>query len=75
MSYRFADSLQAGSGWNSILILLASCLQNCITYSIAVCSEKLLMMDRELSETCIVSFQNKFEKLVHLVGFVIRNTG
>ena len=29
MSYRFADSLQAGSGWNcgSILILLASCQQ------------------------------------------------
>jgi len=31
------------------------------------------MMDREeLSETCRVSFQNKFEKLVHVVGFVIR---
>ena len=27
----------------------------------------------ELSETCRVSFQNKFEKLVHLVGFIIRN--
>jgi hypothetical protein len=26
----------------------------------------------ELSETRIVSFQNKFEKLVHLVGFIIR---
>ena len=33
MSYSFADSLRAGSGWNnSILILLASCLQTCITY-------------------------------------------
>jgi len=28
MSYSFADSLQAGSGWN-ILILLASCPQTC----------------------------------------------
>jgi hypothetical protein len=25
-----------------------------------------------LSETCTVLFQNKFEKLVHLVGFIIR---
>ena len=27
----------------------------------------------ELSETCRVSFQNKFEKFVHLVGFIIRS--
>ena len=27
----------------------------------------------ELSETCRFSFQNKFEKLVHLFGFIIRN--
>ena len=27
----------------------------------------------ELSETCRASFQNKFEKSVHLVGFIIRN--
>jgi len=27
----------------------------------------------ELPETCSVSFQNKLEKLVHLVGFIIRN--
>jgi hypothetical protein len=26
----------------------------------------------QLSETCRVSFQNKFEKLMHLVGFIIR---
>jgi len=46
MSYSFADSLQAGSRRNSILILLASCQQTCMTYTIAVYSEKLLMMDR-----------------------------
>ena len=28
--------------------------------------------DPELGETCKVLFQNKFEKLVHLVGFIIR---
>jgi len=40
MSYRFADSLRAGSGQNSILILLASCQQTCVTYTIAVCTVK-----------------------------------
>ena len=46
MSYRFADSLRAGSEC-SILILPASCEKNFMTYFIAVCSENLLMMDRE----------------------------
>jgi len=41
MSYRFADSLRAGSGWN--------CPKHVEFYS-----------------------KNKFEKLVHLVGFTIR---
>ena len=35
MSYRFVDSLRAGSGWN-VLILLASCQQTCMTYTNAV---------------------------------------
>jgi len=54
MSYRFADSLQAGSGWN-ILILLANCQQHpdrklsANLYDIYHCCvyyEKLLMMDK-----------------------------
>jgi len=46
MSYRFADSLQAGSGRN-VLILLASCQQNLYDiYHCCVYSEKLLMVDR-----------------------------
>jgi len=42
MSYRFADSLRAGSGQNgrSILILLANCQQIFMTYTIAVCTVK-----------------------------------
>jgi len=58
MSYRFVDSLQAGSGRNchSVLILLASCQQtwNCLKH---------------------VEFysKNKFEKLVDLSDFIIRN--
>jgi hypothetical protein len=34
-----------------------------------VYSEKLWWWTEERSETCRVSFQNKFEKLLHLVGF------
>ena len=58
---------------SSILILLARCQQNCMTYTIAVCTvENSWWWTEELSETCRVSFQNKFEKLVHLIGFIIR---
>jgi len=39
MSYRFADSLRVGSGRN-VLILLVSCQQTCMTYTIAVCTVK-----------------------------------
>ena len=39
--YRFADSLRVGSGrYGSVLILLASCQQTGITYTIAVCTVK-----------------------------------
>ena len=41
---------------------------------IAVCTvENSWWWTEELSETCRVSLQNKFEKLVHLVGFVMRS--
>ena len=60
----------------SVLILLASCQQTCMTYNIAVCT----VLDsswwtEELSETCRFLFQDKFEKLVRLVDFIIRNIG
>jgi len=43
MSYWFVDSFRAGSGRN----LLESCLQTCMTYTIAEYTvNKLLMMDR-----------------------------
>ena len=46
---RFVDSFRAGPGWNcsSILVLLESSVQTCMTYTIAECRvNKLLMMDR-----------------------------
>jgi hypothetical protein len=60
-SYRFADSLQAGSGWH-ILILLASCLQNFKTPD-----------DGQRNCPKHVEFHSKIkmEKLVHLLGFII----
>jgi len=43
-------SCRAGPGWNrgSILVLLGSCLQTCMTYTIAECTVNVfLMMDKE----------------------------
>jgi hypothetical protein len=65
MLYRLVDSCRAaGSGWkcSSILILLLeSCLETCMKYSIAECTvNNSWRWAEELSETCRVSFQNKF---------------
>ena len=44
-----------------------------LTYTTAVCTVKnSWWWTEELSETCRVLFQNKFEKLVHIVGFILR---
>ena len=57
----------------SILVLLESSLQNCMTYTSAECTvNKLLMTGKELPETSRVSCRSKFGKLVHLVGFTIK---
>jgi len=68
MLYRFADSLRVGSG----LILLASCLQTCMTYNITVCTVKKTPDDGQSNCPKHVEFysKNKFEKLVYLVGFI-----
>jgi hypothetical protein len=70
MSYRCADSLRAGSGWNcsSFLSLLASGQQTCMTYTIAVCDDG----QRNCPKHVQFLPKNKSEKLVHLVGFIIR---
>jgi hypothetical protein len=55
------------------ILLLESCLQTCMTHTIAECTVlDSWLWTEELSETCAVSFQNNFEILVHLVGFIIR---
>ena len=63
MSYMFVDSLWA--------ILLASCQQTCMTHTNGVFTVKNpWWWTEELSETRRVSFQNKFEKLMHLTGLL-----
>jgi hypothetical protein len=58
---------------SSILVLLESCLQTCMTHTIAECTvNKRLVMDRLTVRTDRVSSQNKFVKLLHLVGFIIK---
>ena len=79
MSYSITDSFRAGSEWNcsSILILLASCQQTCMTYTIAVCTVKKKTPDdgkRNCPKHVEFPSKNKFEKLMHLVGFIIRHS-
>jgi len=58
---------------SSVLILLASWQENCMTYAIVVRTVKnSWWWTEELSETCRILFQYKYDILVHLVVFIIR---
>ena len=73
MSYRFADSLRAGLG-RSVLILLASCQQTCMTYTVAVCIVKnSWWWTEELSETCRVLFQKQIWEIGASSWFYYKN--
>jgi hypothetical protein len=57
---------------HSILILLANCLQTYMTYTIAMCTVKTPDDGRRnCPKHAEFHSKNKFEKLVHLVGFII----
>ena len=74
MSYKFAGSLRAGSGRNSVLILLASCQQTCMTYTIVVCTVKnSWWWTQELSETCRVLFQTLIWEISASSWFYYKN--
>jgi len=49
------------------LILLASCQQTCMTYTTPDDGQ------RNCPKRVEFHSKNKFEKLVHLVGFIVRN--
>jgi len=55
------------------MLLLTSCQQTCITYTITVCTVKT-SDDGQRNCPKHVDFhsKNKFEKFVHLVGFIVR---
>ena len=76
MSYRFVDSLRTGSGWNAVSSW--SCSQ---AVSIPVWHIPLLCIQwkthddgqRNCPKHAEFHSKIKFEELVHLVGFIIRN--
>ena len=70
MSYRFADSLRAGSGRGRFRPDPARKLYD--IYHCCVYSEKLMVVDRGTVQNMQFYSKNKFEKLVHLVGFITR---
>ena len=61
MSYSFVDNLRAGSGQNCKIPLL------CVRWKTSDDGQ------RNCPKHVEFYFKNKFEKLVHLVGFIIRN--
>ena len=68
-SYRFVDSFRAGPGW--------SCSKAAykLVWHIPLLSvqwKNSWWWTEELSKTCRISYQNKFVKLVHLVGFTVK---
>jgi hypothetical protein len=71
MSYRFVDRFRAGSGWNWAY----SKTVYKPVWHIPLLSVQWINPDdgqRNCPKHAAFHFQNKFEKLVHLVGFIIR---
>jgi len=69
MSYRFEDSFRAGPSWSWSKAVFKP------VWHIPVSSVQWInswWWAEELPETCGVSCRNKFGKLVHLVGFIIK---
>jgi len=69
MSYRFVDSFRAGPGWSCSKAVYKPVWHKPL---LSVQWINSWWLTEELSETCRVSCQNKFVKLVHLVGFIIK---
>jgi len=73
MSYRFADSLRAGSELQFRPDPARKLSANlCDIHHCCVYSEKLLMMDRRTVRNMQFYSKNKFEKFARLIDFIIR---
>jgi len=69
-----SGSFQAWPGWNHPGRALG-CHQTCMTYTSAECTvENSWWWVEELPETCRVSWQNKFGKLVRLLVFFFKES-
>jgi hypothetical protein len=76
MSYRFVDSLQAGSGWNSVPSWSCSqAVSKPVWHTPLLCVQWITPDDGQRNCPKHVEFhsKNKCEKSVHLVGFIIKN--
>ena len=76
MSYRFVDSCRAGTGCNAVPSWFCSKAVFKPVWYIPVPSVQCISSwwwEEELPETCRDSCRSKFGKLVHLVGFIIKN--
>jgi len=69
MSYRFLDRFRTGPGWSCSKAVYKPVWH---TPLLSVHWINSWWWIEELSETCRFSCQNKFVKLVHLVGFIIK---
>jgi hypothetical protein len=78
MSYRFVDSFRAaaaGSGWNWVPSRSCSQAVYKSVWHIPLLSVQWITPDdgqRKCPKHVEFHFQNKFEKLVHLIGFIIK---
>ena len=76
MSFRFSDSLRAGLGWNGVPSWSCSQAVSKPVWHIPLLCVQWKTPDdgqRNCPKHVEIQFKNKFEKLVHLVGFIIRN--
>ena len=76
MSYVFADSLLAGSGWNAVPFWSCSqAVSKPVWHIPLLCVQWKTPVDGQRKCPKHVEFhsKNKLEELVHLVGFIIRN--
>jgi len=76
MSYSFADSLRAGSGWNAVPSWSCSQAVSKILWHIQMLCVQWKPSDdgqRYCPKHVDFHSKNKSEKLMHLVGFIIRN--
>jgi hypothetical protein len=75
MSHKFADSLQAGSEWNAVPSWFCSqAISKPVWHITLLCIQWKTPDDGQKTCPKHVEFhsKNKYEKLVHLVGFIIR---